>query len=105
MARVFAYRIAIAILVLLAFWLLWSLAYEIVVALRFAPHRFAGEGADRWALLKAQNANRSADFFLIAWKHFYARLVYPPTRAEALIRACYAGAAVVALGIAGAIFG
>jgi type IV secretion system protein VirD4 len=105
MTRVLAYRIGIAFLVLLAFWLLWSLAYEFVVALRFAPHRFAGEGTDRWALLKAQNADRSADFFLIAWKHFYARLVYPPTRAEALIRASHAAAAVVALGIAGMIFG
>ena len=105
MARVLAYKIGIAILVLLASWLLWSLAYEIVVALRFAPDRFAGEGADRWALVKVQNADRSADFFLIAWKHFYERLVYPPTRMEALVRAAYAASAVVALGIAGIIFG
>jgi len=104
-ARVLAYKIGIAILVLLASWLLWSLAYEIVVALRFAPDRFAGEGADRWALVKVQNADRSADFFLIAWKHFYERLVYPPTRMEALVRAAYAASAVVALGIAGIIFG
>ncbi len=37
MARVVAYRIGIAILLLLAFWLLWSMAYEVVVALRWAP--------------------------------------------------------------------
>ncbi|MBR1040683.1 type IV secretory system conjugative DNA transfer family protein [Bradyrhizobium viridifuturi] len=105
MARVVAYRVAIAILVLLAFCLLWSLAYEIVVALRFAPGRFPGEGASRWALFRQQNADRSADFFLIAWRHFYERLIYPPTRLEALIRAGYAAATVVALGVGGLIFG
>src|SRR5262249_26237729 len=45
-----------------------------------------------------------ADVFLIAWRHLYERLIYPPTRIEALIRATYAAAAVVALGIAGLIF-
>ena len=34
MARVVVYRVGIAILLLLAFCLLWSLAYEIVVAMR-----------------------------------------------------------------------
>lgn len=48
MSRVVAYRIGIAILVVLAFWLLWSLAYEIVVALRWAPERFPSEGSSRW---------------------------------------------------------
>lgn len=75
MARVVAYRVAIAILLLLAFCLLWSLAYEIAVALRWAPGRFPGEGASRWALFRQQNADRSAEFFLIAWRHFYERLV------------------------------
>ena len=105
MARVVAYRVAIAILVLLAFCLLWSLAYEIVVALRFAPGRFPGEGASRWALFQQQNADRSAEFFLIAWRHFCERLIYPPTRLEALIRAGYAAATVLALGVGGLIFG
>jgi type IV secretion system protein VirD4 len=104
MARVVAYRIGIAILLLLAFWLLWSMAYEIVVALRWAPARFPSEGAGRWALLRMQNADRSADFFLVAWRHFYDRLMFAPTRAEALIRAGYAAAAVGALGLTGLLF-
>jgi type IV secretion system protein VirD4 len=104
MARVVAYRIGIAILLLLAFWLLWSMAYEVVVAQRWAPTRFPSEGASRWALFRMQNADRSADFFLVAWRHFYDRLVFAPTRTEALIRGLYAAAAVVTLGLAGALF-
>jgi len=103
MARVVAYRIGIAVLLILAFWLLWSMAYEVVVALRWAPTRFPSEGANRWALFRMQNADRS-DFFLIAWRHFYDRLMFTPTRAEALIRAGYAAVAVVALGLAGLMF-
>ena len=104
MSRIIAFRIGIGLLVLLAFWLLWSLAYEVVVALRWAPRRFPSEGASRWALFAMQNADRSADFFLVAWRHFYDRLLYPPTRTEALIRAGYAAAAVIGLGLAGALF-
>ena len=104
MARVVAYRIGVAILLLLAFWLLWSMAYEVVVALRWAPSRFPSEGATRWALFRMQNADRSADFFLIAWRHFYDRLLFPGTRVEAVIRAGYAAASVVALGLAGVLF-
>jgi type IV secretion system protein VirD4 len=104
MARVVAYRIGIAILLLLAFWLLWSMAYQIVVALRWAPTRFPSEGANRWALFRMQNADRSVDFFLIAWRHFYDRLLFAPTRFEAVIRAAYGAAAVVALGLGGLLF-
>jgi type IV secretion system protein VirD4 len=104
MARVVAYRIGVAILLLFAFWLLWSIAYEVVVALRWAPTRFPSEGASRWALFRMQNADRSGDFFLIAWRHFYERLLYGPTRIEAFIRAGYAAAGVVALGVAGVLF-
>ncbi|KIU53307.1 MULTISPECIES: type IV secretory system conjugative DNA transfer family protein [Nitrobacteraceae] len=104
MARVVAYRIGIAILLLLGFWLLWSMAYEVVVALRWAPTRFPSEGTSRWALFRMQNADRSADFFLVAWRHFYDRLIFTPTRVEALIRAGYAAAAVVALGLGGLLF-
>ncbi|MFC6493969.1 type IV secretory system conjugative DNA transfer family protein [Ancylobacter dichloromethanicus] len=50
------------------------------------------------------NADRSADFFLIAWRHFYDRLLFPGTRVEALIRAGYAAAAVGALASAGVLF-
>ncbi|CAH1662821.1 MULTISPECIES: type IV secretory system conjugative DNA transfer family protein [Hyphomicrobiales] len=104
MSRIIAFRIGVGLLVLLAFLLLWSLAYEVVVALRWAPQRFPSEGASRWALFAMQNADRSADFFLVAWRHFYDRLLYPPTRTEAFIRAGYAAAAVLALGLAGALF-
>jgi type IV secretion system protein VirD4 len=104
MARVVTYRVGIAIVLLLAFWLLWSLAYEVVVALRWAPARFPSEGASRWALFRMQNADRSVDFFLIAWRHFYDRLLFPGTRLEALIRGGYAVALVVSLGFAGALF-
>jgi type IV secretion system protein VirD4 len=104
MARVVAYRIGVAILLLLAFWLLWSMAYEIVVALRWAPGRFPSEGTTRWALFRMQNADRSADFFLIAWRHFYDRLLFPGTRLEALVRAGYAAATVGAIGLTGVLF-
>ncbi len=104
MARVVAYRIGVGILLLLAFWLLWSMAYEVVVALRWAPSKFPSEGASRWALFRMQNADRSADFFLIAWRHFYGRLLFPGTRVEALIRASYAAVAVGAFASAGVLF-
>ncbi|MGA0564768.1 type IV secretory system conjugative DNA transfer family protein [Ancylobacter sp. VNQ12] len=105
MARILVYRLGIAVLSLVAFWLLWSLAYEVVVGLRWAPNRFPSEGASRWALLRMQNADRSAGFFLIAWQHFYERVLYAPTRVEALIRGGYAAGSVFALGVAGVIFG
>ncbi|RXT43391.1 conjugal transfer protein TraG, partial [Bosea sp. Tri-44] len=99
MARIVVYRIGIAILALIAFWLLWGLAYEVVVGLRWAPSRFPSEGSQRWALIRMQNADRSSDFVFIAWRHFHERLIFPPTRTEALIRAGYAAGAVVALGV------
>jgi type IV secretion system protein VirD4 len=105
MARVVAFRLAIALICVVAFWLLWSLAYEVVVGLRWAPTRFPSEGASRWALLRVQNADRSVGFLLIAWQHFYERVLYAPTRIEALVRGGYAAGAVLSLGIAGAIFG
>ncbi|WP_131120257.1 type IV secretory system conjugative DNA transfer family protein [Lichenihabitans psoromatis] len=104
MPRVVVHRIAITFLALLAFWLLWSLAYEIVVALRWAPSHFPGEGTRRWALLRMQNADHSLGFGLVAWEHCWARLTYPATQTEALVRAGLAAASVVGLGIAGALF-
>ncbi|QND69576.1 type IV secretory system conjugative DNA transfer family protein (plasmid) [Mesorhizobium loti] len=100
MARVVAFRIGVALLALIGFWLLWSLAYEIVVASRWAPARFPSEGATRWALLRMQNNDRTASVFLIAWKHFYARVFFPLTQVEALIRAGIAVGSVVVLGLA-----
>jgi type IV secretion system protein VirD4 len=103
-ARVVAFRIGVALLALIAFWLLWSLAYDIVAGARWAPSRFPGEGASRWALLRLQNADRSAGAFLIAWNHFHARFAYPATQAEALTRAALAAGAVFALAFAGGVF-
>ena len=103
-ARVVVYRIGLALLALVSFWLLWSLAYELVVALRWAPGRFPSEGATRWTLFRMQNADRSGDFFLVAWRHFYARLIYAPTRDETLVRGAYAATAVLGLGSAGLVF-
>ncbi|MGR9426199.1 type IV secretory system conjugative DNA transfer family protein [Rhizobium leguminosarum] len=105
MARVIAFRLAIALISVVAFWLLWSLAYEIVVGMRWAPARFPSEGSSRWALLRMQNADRSAGFLFIAWQHFYERVLYAPTRVEALVRGGFAAGAVLALGTAGMIFG
>ena len=104
MTRVIAYRIGIAIFACVGSFLLWSLAYEIVVAARWAPHRFPGEGASRWALFRMQNADRSIGFALIASKHFCARLFYPATQVEALVRAGIAAGAVIALGFGGWLF-
>ena len=100
MVRVVAYRLGLAVLALAAFFLLWSFAYEVVVGLRWAPTRFPSEGASRWALLRVQNADRSAGFLLIAWDHFVARLNYPLTQDEALKRAGLA-----ALGVGGLVAG
>lgn len=105
MLRVHLYRAGVALFGILAFFLLWSLAYEIVVAWRWAPFRFPSEGANRWALFRMQNADRSAGFALIAWNHFQARLAYPGTQGEALIRAGIAAGGVIALGLGGWLFG
>ena len=105
MARIIVFRLGVALICAVAFCLLWSLAYEIAVGWRWAPTRFPSEGATRWALLRMQNADRSAGFFLVAWQHFYERILYAPTRIETLIRGAYAAGGVVALGIAGLIFG
>lgn len=105
MLRVYLYRAGIVIFGMFAFFLLWSLAYEIVVASRWTPTKFPSEGANRWALFRMQNADRSAGFALIAWNHFQARLAYPATQAEALIRAGIAAGGVIALGLGGWLFG
>ena len=105
MLRVHLYRAGVGIFALLTFFLLWSLAYEIVVAWRWAPSRFPSEGGNRWALFRMQNADRSAGFAMIAWNHFQARLAYAATQSEALIRAGIAAAGVIALGLGGWLFG
>ena len=57
MSRVFAYRLVIGLVALAAFFLMTSLAYEVVVAARWSP-ALPGEGPNRWALLQLQNARR-----------------------------------------------
>lgn len=104
LTRVAVHRIGVVLLALLAFGLLWSMAYEVTVGLRWAPSRFPIEGASRWALLRMQNADRSPGFFLIAWDHFWVRLFFPTTRLEASARAGIAAGAVTALGFGGALF-
>ena len=104
MARVVAYRVGLAVIAAVAFWLVWSFAYEVVVGLRWAPARFPGEGTSKWALLRMQNTDRSAQFAFVAARHFYERLLYSPTRVEALIRAGFAAASVVAFGAALTVF-
>ena len=57
MARVYAFRLLIALLALVAAVLLTSLAYELVATARWNP-ALAGEGKSRWALLQFQNSRR-----------------------------------------------
>ncbi|TIT82829.1 MAG: hypothetical protein E5W59_29600, partial [Mesorhizobium sp.] len=58
MSRVLAYRLFLGLIALLAFFALWSLAYELVATWRWSP-ALPSEGASRWGLLKYQNAQRS----------------------------------------------
>ena len=99
MSRVFVYRLVITLVALAAFFLLTSLAYEVVVAARWNP-ALPGEGKSRWALLQLQNARQDIGSLFIAWDHFYQRVGYPPTRIEALIRAGIAGGITIGLGVA-----
>ena len=57
MSRVYAFRLLIALLALITAFLLTSLAYELVVTMRWNP-ALAGEGKSRWALLQFQNSRR-----------------------------------------------
>ena len=96
MARVYAFRLLIALLALIAAFLLTSLAYELVVTARWNPP-LAGEGKSRWALLQHQNSRRDPGALLVAWEHFAQRLAYPATRQETILRGVIAGGATLAL--------
>ena len=85
MARVYAFRLLIALLALVAAVLLTSLAYELVATARWNP-ALAGEGKSRWALLQFQNSRRDPAALLVAWEHFSQRIAYPATRLETIIR-------------------
>ena len=89
MSRVFAYRLVIGLVALAAFFLMTSLAYEVVVAARWSP-ALPGEGPNRWALLQLQNARRDPASLLIAGDHFAQRVAFPATRVETIIRAAIA---------------
>ncbi|AVA23828.1 type IV secretory system conjugative DNA transfer family protein [Rhizobium sp. NXC24] len=99
MSRAFVHRLIVGIFGLIAFFALWSLAYELVTAARWNP-ALPAEGTSRWALLRYQNTQRSLSGLLVAWQHFSERLVYPPTRSETMVRGAIAAAAVVAIGVA-----
>jgi type IV secretion system protein VirD4 len=90
-------RLALSIGVVIAAFLVWSLFYELMVALRFKPG-MAGEGTSGWALLQYQAAQKSTSAFFVALAHFWERAIYPDTRGEALIRAALAAAGTAAAG-------
>lgn len=96
MSRAWSVRLVVALFALIAFFLLWTLAYELTVAARWKP-AMPGEGAARFDLLKAQNAARDWRALFIGWNHFSARLAYPATQAEAAMRGLIAAGVVMAL--------
>lgn len=97
MSRASLVRIFGILLGLAAFFLLWSFAYELVVAARFNP-AMQGEGTSRFGLLKAQNANHEFSGLFMAWDHFRSRVFYPGTQAETLLRGAIAALSVILLG-------
>lgn len=103
MSRVYAFRLLIALLALITAFLLTSLAYELVVTMRWNP-ALAGEGKSRWALLQFQNSRRDPGALLVAWEHFTQRLAYPATRSETIIRGLIAGGSTLALAAGIALF-
>ena len=107
MSRVWADRIVRTLLALLAASVLWIVVYEVAVGARYNKND-PTEGASRWALIRAQFADR--DFSTFGWKtvllgpnHFWARVQYPATQEEALKRGGFALAFVGAAGLALAI--
>jgi len=84
-----------------------GMAYEIVVAWRWAPMRFPSEGANRWALFRMQNADRSLGSLLPdrLGAFLCPIALNPGTRAEALSSGLeLPSVAFVALGLAGWLF-
>ena len=76
MSRVWADRIVRTLLALLAASVLWIVVYEVAVGARYKKNDLT-EGASRWALIRAQFADR--DFSTFGWKtvllgpsHFWA---------------------------------
>jgi len=107
MSRVWADRIFRTLLALLAASVLWVFVYEVTVGARYRKND-PTEGSSRWALIRAQFADR--DFSTFGWKtvllgpsHFWVRVQYPATQEEALKRGGFALAFVGAAGLALAI--
>jgi type IV secretion system protein VirD4 len=107
MSRVWADRIFRTLLALLAASVLWVVVYEVTVGARYRKND-PTEGASRWALIRAQFADR--DFSTFGWKtvllgpsHFWVRIQYPATQEETLKRGGFALAFVGAAGLALAI--
>jgi len=100
MSRSAVARLTIFVGLALGGFLIWSIAYEIIVAIRFQPD-MVGEGAKRFALLQYQSTEKSLTSIAIAFTHFWERVIFPDTRAEALIRAGLA--LLITVGLGGAI--
>ena len=100
MSRSAIARLTIFVGLALGGFLLWSVAYEFIVAIRFEPG-VVGEGANRFALLQYQADEKSLTSLTIAFFHFWERAAFPETRAEALIRAGLA--LLITVGLGGAI--
>ena len=103
MSRVWADRIFRALAALFAAAVVWILVYEIAVGVRYKKND-PTEGGSRWALIRAQFADRDFSTFglktvLLGPRHFGQRVEYPPTRDEAIIRG---GGALVVVGAIGA---
>ncbi len=99
MNRAAATKLMLTLMGMAFFFLLWSLAYEITVGMRWNP-AIPGEGRARWGLLQVQNAARDFSALTIAQNHFLARISFPATQMETAIRALIAAGAVISLGLA-----
>lgn len=102
MSRSAAAKITICIGLALGGFLIWSLLYEIIVAVRF-QRGVVGEGANRFALLHYQASEKSLSSIGIAFSHFWERVVFPETRIEALVRAGFALFVTLAIGVGAAV--
>ena len=98
MSRAVSVRIVIGLFVMCGFLLLTSQTNELTVAARWNPN-LPSESSSRWALLKLQNSRRDLGALLVAWNHFHARLLYPPTQVEAIIRALIASGVTIGIGL------
>jgi type IV secretion system protein VirD4 len=99
MSRSTGLKLILFLLALCAATIIWGIVYELVVAARFNPS-LAGEGAHRFDLILSQSAQKSFKSLLIPFQHFYARVIYPPTRTETFLRGGIAAGITVALGLA-----